>query len=101
MAVVANRNFAPTKPIDFASIESALGDATVTQINTATSYALLKGIAHYWPRFLDSSMPNASQAVAQFVSAVRDALEQDNRLFIDVQDHHPREPIPGNYPMGW
>ena len=75
MKVVAGRNASELGQIEYDAVETALGGAEVVSVNDATSYVLLDGIAHYWPRFLVEDMPNASAAVLEFLHAISNTLE--------------------------
>ena len=75
MQVVAMRNASEIGHIEYDAVETALAGAEVVPVNDATSYVLLDGIAHYWPRFLVEDMPNASAAVLEFIDATSNAVE--------------------------
>ncbi|MFG0298906.1 MAG: GC-type dockerin domain-anchored protein [Phycisphaerales bacterium JB047] len=75
MQVVAGRNASEIGQIDFDAVETALAGGEVVPVNDATSYVLLDGIAHYWPRFLVEDMPNASAAVLAFIEATSNGVE--------------------------
>lgn len=73
MVAVAARNhgelaFTP----DFSSVETSLSEAEVVVVNDATSYVLLDGVSHYWPRFLNGNGPNGSAAVLAFINQFAD-----------------------------
>ncbi|MDQ8193445.1 hypothetical protein QEH59_03350 [Coraliomargarita sp. SDUM461004] len=89
MSAVALRNagslsFMP----DFTKIQSELSGANVEVVNATSSYVLLEGIGHYWPRAYHGSGPNGSAAVLAFV----------NQFAGDTIDSTPYETWLMNFP---
>lgn len=70
MQVVAEKNNGTLSLPDLNEVQVALDGAEVVMVNDATSYVLIDGVAHYWPRFLNGNGPNGSAAVMAFVTSV-------------------------------